>query len=82
MPLRPDPLDRRWRVEPLPDEALAAVLAQGLPAPLPFARLLVQRGVNDPESGLLSFLALTEPECELMLRWSIFPAPAAFATLP
>ncbi len=41
-------LDRRWRVESPPDEAAAARLAGALKVPLPFARLLAQRGHGDP----------------------------------
>ncbi len=37
-------LDRRWRVEPAPDEFVTAALASGLGVPVPFARLLAQRG--------------------------------------
>lgn len=37
-------MDRRWRLEALPDETAALALAAALPVPLPFARLLVQRG--------------------------------------
>jgi len=45
MPLpKGDLLDRRWRVEPPPDESVAARLAGALNIPLPFARLLAQRG--------------------------------------
>jgi single-stranded-DNA-specific exonuclease len=48
---RSEILDRRWRVEPPPDEAVAAALAGGLAVPLPFARLLVQRGFADVEAA-------------------------------
>lgn len=41
---RSESLDRRWRLESLPDEATAGALAAGLNVPLIFARLLVQRG--------------------------------------
>jgi single-stranded-DNA-specific exonuclease len=44
-------LDRRWRVEPPPDEAMAARLAAALTIPLPFARLLVQRGHTEPRAA-------------------------------
>ena len=48
MPLpKGEVLDRRWRVEPPPDEAVAARLAGTLNIPLPFARLLAQRGYTD-----------------------------------
>ena len=48
MPLpKGEVLDRRWRVEPPPDEAVAARLAGALNIPLPFARLLAQRGYTD-----------------------------------
>lgn len=40
-------LDRRWRVEPPPDEASAVRLAGALTVPLPLARLLLQRGHAD-----------------------------------
>lgn len=39
-----DVLTRRWRIESPPDDVTAAGLAAGLNVPLPFARLLVQRG--------------------------------------
>ncbi|MFI5279676.1 MAG: single-stranded-DNA-specific exonuclease RecJ [Gemmatimonadales bacterium] len=51
MPPKPDLLDRRWRLEAPPDEAVAAALAAGLTAPLPFARLLVQRGFKGVEEA-------------------------------
>jgi single-stranded-DNA-specific exonuclease len=51
MPPKPDLLGRRWRLEAPPDEAVATALALGLPAPLAFARLLVQRGFKDTESA-------------------------------
>src|SRR2546426_1864737 len=51
MPPKPELLNRRWRLEPAPDEATAAALAAGLPAPLAFARLLVQRGFADVEAA-------------------------------
>jgi single-stranded-DNA-specific exonuclease len=44
-------LDRRWRLEPAPDELTATALATGLPVPLPFARLLAQRGCRTPEEA-------------------------------
>ena len=44
-------LNRRWRLEAAPDEVLAAALAASLPAPLPFARLLVQRGCTTAEAA-------------------------------
>ncbi len=46
-----EPLARRWRVEPAPDEAAARRLASVLTLPLPFARLLVQRGYGEPEAA-------------------------------
>ena len=51
MPPTPDILGRRWRLEPPPDEAVAALLASGLTVPLPFAKLLVQRGFADVASA-------------------------------
>ena len=48
---RDEILDRRWRVEPAPDESLSAALAAALNIPAPFARLLVQRGHGDPEAA-------------------------------
>jgi single-stranded-DNA-specific exonuclease len=51
MPPKLELLERSWRVEPPPDEAVAGALAEGLGAPLPFARLLVQRGLTDVESA-------------------------------
>jgi len=44
---RSEVLDRRWRVEPPPEESVATALATGLGVPLPFARLLAQRGYAD-----------------------------------
>ncbi len=41
------PLKRLWQCEPAPDPARVAALARELGAPLPFAALLVQRGVAD-----------------------------------
>jgi len=52
MPLpKGEVLDRRWRVEPAPDEAVAARLAGELKVPLAFARLLAQRGHGDPAAA-------------------------------
>ncbi|MEK6610785.1 MAG: single-stranded-DNA-specific exonuclease RecJ [Gemmatimonadota bacterium] len=48
---RGEPLARRWQVEPAPDDAVANRVAQGLGVPLPFARLLVQRGCSTPEAA-------------------------------
>ncbi len=50
MPQRPDLLDRRWRIEPPADDAAATALASELKIPIPFARLLVQRGYAEPEA--------------------------------
>jgi single-stranded-DNA-specific exonuclease len=46
-----EPLQRRWRLEPPPDEAVAGELARGLGVPLAFARLLVQRGCTGVEAA-------------------------------
>jgi single-stranded-DNA-specific exonuclease len=51
MPPNPDLLARRWRVEPAGDAARAAALAAELKIPVPFARLLVQRGFGEPEAA-------------------------------
>ncbi|MFI5213814.1 MAG: single-stranded-DNA-specific exonuclease RecJ [Gemmatimonadales bacterium] len=51
MPPKPDLLGRRWRLEAPPDERVAAALAAGLTVPLPFARLLAQRGFADVVSA-------------------------------
>jgi single-stranded-DNA-specific exonuclease len=51
MPLSPDLLDRRWRLEPAADDSLAGTLAATLSLPMPFARLLVQRGFADAEAA-------------------------------
>mgnify|MGYP001571461109 FL=1 len=48
---RSDVLGRRWQLEPAPDPAAAERLARELNAPLPFARLLVQRGYDAPEAA-------------------------------
>ena len=48
---RDEILDRRWRLEAAPDESLSAALAAELRVPLPFARLLVQRGYGDADSA-------------------------------
>ena len=45
------PLERVWRCEPAPDPARAAALARELGVPLPFAALLVQRGVAEPDAA-------------------------------
>jgi single-stranded-DNA-specific exonuclease len=50
MPPNPDLLDRRWRLEPPADDALAASLAAELKIPLAFARLLAQRGHTDSDA--------------------------------
>ncbi len=47
--VRMPPLPRPWHCEPTPDPAQVAALARELGAPLPFAGLLVQRGVADPD---------------------------------
>ncbi len=44
-------LDRRWRLEASADEPAAAALAEALKLPLPFARLLVQRGYAATEDA-------------------------------
>jgi single-stranded-DNA-specific exonuclease len=44
-------LPRRWRCEPPPDPGRVAALARELGAPLPFAGLLVQRGVADADAA-------------------------------
>jgi len=49
--LKGEVLDRRWRVEPPPDEAVAARLAGALNIPLAFARLLAQRGHTGTEAA-------------------------------
>ena len=49
--MRRSELARRWHCEPTPDPARVAALAEGLGAPLPFAALLVQRGVTDPDAA-------------------------------
>ncbi len=51
MPPTPDLLNRRWRVEPPADEASAHALSAALGIPMPFARLLCQRGFSDAESA-------------------------------
>ncbi len=52
MPLpKGEVLDRRWRIEPPPDEGVAARLAAALTIPLPFARLLAQRGHAEPAAA-------------------------------
>lgn len=51
MPPRPDLLARRWLLEAAPDESQAAGLASALNLPLPFARLLVQRGHGTAEAA-------------------------------
>lgn len=48
---RDEILDRRWRLEAAPDESLSAALAAELRVPVPFARLLVQRGHSDAASA-------------------------------
>lgn len=48
---RGEPLTRRWRVEPPGDDAASSALAAALGVPLPFARLLVQRGHSTPEAA-------------------------------
>jgi single-stranded-DNA-specific exonuclease len=48
---RSEVLARRWRVEPPPDDAQAGPLARALGVPVPFARLLVQRGFTDPDAA-------------------------------
>ena len=45
--MRRNEVARRWHYEPTPDPALVAALARDLGAPLPFAALLLQRGVTD-----------------------------------
>lgn len=47
MPLKPELLNRRWRLEPPADETRALALAASLTVPPAFARLLVQRGFGD-----------------------------------
>jgi len=51
MPLKAEPLSRRWRLEPAADDTAAATLAEALRLPLPFARLLVQRGYGDADTA-------------------------------
>jgi single-stranded-DNA-specific exonuclease len=48
---RGEPLQRRWRLEPPPDESVAGELARGLGVPLAFARLLAQRGCTGVEAA-------------------------------
>ncbi|MGA2383636.1 MAG: single-stranded-DNA-specific exonuclease RecJ [Gemmatimonadales bacterium] len=48
---RNERLKRRWQCEPTPDPARVAALARELGAPLPFAGLLVQRGVADVDAA-------------------------------
>ncbi|MEK7837144.1 MAG: hypothetical protein AAB328_04085, partial [candidate division NC10 bacterium] len=51
MSLKVETLNRRWRLEPPADDARAAALAASLAVPLPFARLLVQRGFGDADAA-------------------------------
>ena len=51
MPLKPEALSRRWRLEAPPDETEAQALAAVLNLPLPLARLLVQRGFADVDAA-------------------------------
>ena len=51
MPLKPEALSRRWRLETPPDETEAQALAAVLNLPLPLARLLVQRGFADVDAA-------------------------------
>jgi len=44
-------LDRRWRIEPAPDDGAVRALAADLTVPPAFARLLVQRGYGTPEAA-------------------------------
>jgi single-stranded-DNA-specific exonuclease len=44
-------LDRRWRIEPAPDDGAVRALAGDLTVPVPFARLLVQRGYVTGEAA-------------------------------
>lgn len=48
---RNERLPRRWQCEPTPDPARVAALARELGAPLPFAGLLVQRGVAESDAA-------------------------------
>ncbi|HVO36230.1 MAG TPA: DHH family phosphoesterase, partial [Gemmatimonadales bacterium] len=48
---RNERLRRLWQCEPAPDPARVAALARELGAPLPFAGLLVQRGVTDADAA-------------------------------
>jgi single-stranded-DNA-specific exonuclease len=55
MPPKAEPLARRWRVEPRPDESAVRSLAGALKVPVCFAALLVQRGY-DSEPAARAFL--------------------------
>jgi single-stranded-DNA-specific exonuclease len=48
---RSEILERHWRLEPPPDDDVARALAGALEVPLPFARLLVQRGLAEPAAA-------------------------------
>ncbi|MGD0992695.1 MAG: single-stranded-DNA-specific exonuclease RecJ [Gemmatimonadales bacterium] len=48
---RNERLPRRWQCEPTPDPARVGALARELGAPLPFAGLLVQRGVAESDAA-------------------------------
>ncbi|HWO87774.1 MAG TPA: single-stranded-DNA-specific exonuclease RecJ [Gemmatimonadales bacterium] len=49
--LRGEPLSRRWRLEAEVDDSAAGALAAALSVPVPFARLLVQRGYGSVETA-------------------------------
>jgi single-stranded-DNA-specific exonuclease len=51
MPLKFETLNRRWRLEPPADDGQADALAAALAVPVPFARLLVQRGFGDADAA-------------------------------
>jgi len=70
---RSEQLDRRWRVEPSPDEATATALAAALNVPLSFARLLVQRGY-DTEAEARRFL---RPAADHLHDPALLPGMAA-----